>query len=127
MQQHTIIGERLCGNLRSLKLVRPIVRSHHERLDGSGYPDGLRGDAVPLSAQIVGIVDTFDAITTTRPYRPARSFDQGRDELLKDARAGRLNPELVIEFLRLIDAGVAGRSEAEHNNASIRSDSQPLH
>jgi putative two-component system response regulator len=126
MQQHTIIGERLCGNLRSLALVRPIVRSHHERLDGSGYPDGLRGDAVPLSAQIVGIVDTFDAITTTRPYRPARSFDQGRDELLKDARAGRLNPELVTEFLRLVDAGAVGPSEAEHHHASIRSDSQLL-
>jgi putative two-component system response regulator len=126
MQRHTIIGERLCGNLRSLTLVRPIVRSHHERLDGSGYPDGLRGDAIPLSAQIVGIVDTFDAITTTRPYRPARSFDQGRDELLKDARAGRLNPELVTEFLRLVDCGAAGPSEAEHHQASIRSDSQPL-
>ena len=108
MQQHTIIGERLCGNLRSLTLVRPIVRSHHERLDGSGYPDGLRGDAIPLSAQIVGVVDTFDAITTTRPYRPARSLDQGRDELLNDVRAGKLNPELVTEFLRLVDAGLAG-------------------
>jgi putative two-component system response regulator len=107
MQQHTIIGERLCGNLRSLTLVRPIVRSHHERLDGSGYPDGLRGDAIPLSAQIVGVVDTFDAITTTRPYRPARSFDQGRDELLNDVRAGKLNPELVTEFLRLVDDGAA--------------------
>lgn len=119
MQQHTIIGERLCGNLRSLTLVRPIVRSHHERLDGSGYPDGLRGDAIPLAAQIVGVVDTFDAITTTRPYRPARSFDQGRDELLNDVRAGKLNPELVTEFLRLVDDGAAetiGRRAAGGRN-----------
>jgi len=108
MQQHTVIGERLCGNLRSLRLVRPIVRSHHERLDGSGYPDGLRGDAIPLSAQIVSIVDTFDAITTTRPYRPARSVNEARDELLGDARAGKLNPELVSEFLRLVEEGIAG-------------------
>ena len=108
MQQHTVIGERLCGNLRSLTLVRPIVRSHHERLDGSGYPDGLRGDAIPLSAQIVSVVDTFDAITTTRPYRPARSIDQARDELLSDVRAGKLNPELVAEFLRLLEEGIAG-------------------
>jgi putative two-component system response regulator len=107
MQQHTVIGERLCGNLRSLTLVRPIVRSHHERLDGSGYPDRLRGDAIPLSAQIVGIVDTFDAITSTRPYRPARSHEQASDELSKDARAGKLNPELVTEFLRLVANGVA--------------------
>jgi len=107
MQQHTIIGERLCGDLRSLALVRPIVRSHHERLDGSGYPDGLRGDAIPVSAQIVSIVDTFDAITSTRPYRPARSLDQARDELLCDARAGKLNPELVAVFLGLLEEGIA--------------------
>jgi HD-GYP domain-containing protein (c-di-GMP phosphodiesterase class II) len=87
MKQHTVIGERLCGSLRMLAPVRPIIRHHHERLDGSGYPDGLRGDGIPLPAQIVGVVDTFDAITTTRPYRPARSLDQARDELLSDARA----------------------------------------
>lgn len=108
MQQHTIIGERLCGNLRSLTLVRPIVRWHHERLDGGGYPDGLRGDDIPLSAQIVGVVDTFDAITSTRPYRPARSIDQACDELLRDVRAGKLNPDLVTAFLQLVDAGEAG-------------------
>jgi putative two-component system response regulator len=103
MRQHTIIGERLCGDLRSLAAVRPIVRSHHERLDGSGYPDGLRGDAVPLTAQIIGIVDTFDAVTTTRPYRPARSFAQGCAELAEDARQGRFDQELVDAFARLIN------------------------
>jgi putative two-component system response regulator len=61
IKQHPVVGERLCGNLRSLALVRPIVRHHHERLDGSGYPDGRRGDDVPLLAQIVGIVDVYDA------------------------------------------------------------------
>ena len=69
MKQHTVIGDRLCGELRSLRQVRPIVRHHHERLDGSGYPDGLRGDAIPLLAQIIGIVDVFDALTTERPYK----------------------------------------------------------
>ena len=72
MKQHPIIGERLCGELRTLRRVRPIVRSHHERLDGSGYPDGLHGDDVPLLAQVVAIVDAYDAITTNRPYRSAR-------------------------------------------------------
>jgi putative two-component system response regulator len=104
MRQHTIIGERLCGDLRSLVAVRPIVRSHHERLDGSGYPDALRGDAIPLAAQIIGIVDTFDAVTTTRPYRPARSRARGCEELLEDARCGRFDRDLVDEFIRLIDA-----------------------
>jgi putative two-component system response regulator len=103
MQQHTIIGERLCGNLRSLAPVRPIVRFHHERLNGGGYPDGLRGDAIPLSAQIVGIVDAFDAITMTRPYRAQRSREQAFDELEADARSGLFDRDLVSVFLRLID------------------------
>jgi putative two-component system response regulator len=76
MKRHTIIGERLCGTLRSLAPVRSIVRHHHELLDGSGYPDGLRGDAVPLLAQIVAIADVYDAITTTRPYRMAAPPEQ---------------------------------------------------
>jgi putative two-component system response regulator len=101
MQAHTTIGERLCGELRSLRPVRAIVRSHHERLDGSGYPDGLRGDAIPLTAQIVGIVDAYDAMTTTRPYRAALGEARACDELERDAREGRLNPEIVRVFLGL--------------------------
>jgi putative two-component system response regulator len=103
MQQHTVIGERLCGNLRSLAPVRPIVRHHHERLDGSGYPDGLRGSAIPLSAQIVGIVDAFDAITMTRPYRASRSREQASDELVADVGSGLFDRDLVSEFLRLVE------------------------
>src|SRR5690606_37002025 len=61
MRMHPVVGDQLCGNLRSLARVRPIVRHHHERLDGSGYPDGLRGDRIPLLAQIVSVVDVFDA------------------------------------------------------------------
>jgi putative two-component system response regulator len=103
MQQHTIIGERLCGNLRSLALVRPIVRSHHERLNGTGYPDGLRGDEIPLTAQIVGIVDAFDAITMTRPYRARRTREQAFDELLADVQSALFDKELVAQFLRLVE------------------------
>ncbi len=66
MKQHPVVGDQLCGNLRALARVRTIVRHHHERLDGSGYPDGLEGDAIPLLAQIIGIVDVYDAITTDR-------------------------------------------------------------
>jgi putative two-component system response regulator len=105
MQEHTVIGERLCGNLRSLSAVRPIVRHHHERLDGSGYPDGLRGEAIPVLAQIVGIVDAFDAITTVRPYRPARSWENARDELLEDVRGGRFSSRLVMAFLSMVEDG----------------------
>jgi HD-GYP domain-containing protein (c-di-GMP phosphodiesterase class II) len=92
--------------------VRPIVRSHHERLDGSGYPDGLLGDAIPLFAQIVSIVDTFDAVTSPRPYRSARSLDRGKSELLYDAHSGKLNSRLVAEFLRLVDGGLAEQLRA---------------
>lgn len=101
MQSHTIIGERLCGQLRSLRAVRPIVRHHHERLDGSGYPDGLRGDQIPIAAQIVGVVDTYDAMTTTRPYRQALSDAHAREELLRDAAEGRLDREIVRMFAEL--------------------------
>lgn len=105
MQQHTVIGERLCGNLRSLASVRPIVRWHHERLDGSGYPDGLCGDAIPLTAQIVGVVDVFDAVTTARPYRGALPAERARELLVAEVRGGRFSPDLVSEFLRLLDSG----------------------
>jgi putative two-component system response regulator len=99
MQSHTVIGERLCGELRSLRPVRAIVRHHHERLDGSGYPDGLRGDRIPLAAQIVGVVDAYDAMTTTRPYRRALSTAHAREELLRDAVSGALDREIVRIFV----------------------------
>ena len=77
MKTHTIIGERLCGKMRSLR-ARPSDRAAPSReRDGSGYPDGLRGDAVPLVAEIVAIVDAFDAVTTSRPYQ-AGAADRAR-------------------------------------------------
>ena len=71
MEQHPVIGERICAPLKSFRLVLPIIRHHHERLDGSGYPDGLKGDQIPLTARILSAVDIFDALTTDRPYRKA--------------------------------------------------------
>jgi putative two-component system response regulator len=101
MKQHTVIGDRLCGTLHSLELVRPIVRHHHERLDGTGYPDGLRGSQVPLLAQIVNIVDTYDAITTDRPYRPGRAAEVAYAELAEEVKRGWRNPALVDAFIAL--------------------------
>jgi putative two-component system response regulator len=95
MRAHTTVGEHLCGDLRALKRVRPIIRHHHERLDGSGYPDGLRGDDIPLLAQIIGVVDVFDALTTDRPYRAACSADEALAELRHEIARGWRSAAIV--------------------------------
>src|ERR1022692_2422039 len=74
MREHPVVGERICAPLKSFQLVLPIIRHHHEKLDGSGYPDGLRGDAIPITARILQIVDVYDALTTERPYKRAFSI-----------------------------------------------------
>jgi cyclic di-GMP phosphodiesterase len=101
MKRHPAIGDDLCGTVRSLESVRPIVRHHHERLDGRGYPDGLSGDHVPLLAQVVSVVDVFDALTTDRPYRKALSTATAYRMLVDDARGGWCEPRLVQEFIDL--------------------------
>ena len=101
LKQHTLIGDRLCGELRSLKRVRPIVRHHHERFDGSGYPDRLRGAEIPLLAQIIGSVDVFDAITMARPYKPAQSAERANEALAEEAARGWRRADLVETFITL--------------------------
>ncbi|PYR70274.1 MAG: hypothetical protein DMF88_03295 [Acidobacteria bacterium] len=105
MKKHPDIGDSLCAPLQSLRNVRPIIRCHHERLDGSGYPQGLRGDEVPLLAQIVGICDVYDAVTSNRPYRPALSSEDAARHLLQDAANGKFLRDHVEAFLSV--AGVA--------------------
>jgi putative two-component system response regulator len=97
MREHTLVGDALCAGMRSLREVRPIVRHHHEHLDGTGYPDGLR--QVPLLAQIVGIVDVFDALTTARPYRLPLTRDQAFDELWQESAKGWRDRDLVKTFV----------------------------
>jgi putative two-component system response regulator len=101
MKTHPIIGDDLCRTVRLLEAVRPIVRHHHERLDGSGYPDGLKGDDIPLLAQIMGIVDVYDAITTTRPYKPAATTEQAYKELLQEVNQGWRRKDLVDAFIAM--------------------------
>lgn len=104
MREHPLVGDALCAGLRSLKAVRPIVRHHHERLDGSGYPDGLKNGAVPLLAQIVAVVDVFDALTTERPYRAAVALDLAVEMLFDEAGRGWRDRALVDAFVRLLDS-----------------------
>ncbi len=107
MKQHPHVGDRLCATARSLERVRPIVRHHHERIDGRGYPDGLVGDAVPLLAQIVSVVDVFDALTTHRPYRRALAAETAYEMLRSEARSGWCPPALVQCFIDLHRASEA--------------------
>jgi len=105
MTSHTTVGDSLCGNLRSLEAVRPIIRHHHERYDGSGYPDALVGDAIPLVAQIMGVVDVYDAVTTRRPYQGPHSAQESIAILRDQAARGWRRPDLVEAFAGLIDSG----------------------
>jgi len=104
MREHPVVGDALCSGLRSLNNVRPIVRHHHERLDGSGYPDGLRSSAVPLLAQIVGIVDVYDALTSERPYHSARSRNEAVNVLETEAAKGWRDRALVDAFVDVIES-----------------------
>ncbi|MBI4460305.1 MAG: HD-GYP domain-containing protein, partial [Acidobacteria bacterium] len=88
MEQHTVIGERICAPLKSFCNVLPIIRHHHERLDGSGYPDGLVGDQIPLTVRILTTVDIYDALTTDRPYRKAMLPGEALAQMRKEAKRG---------------------------------------
>lgn len=101
MREHPVVGDNLCRTIKSLERVRPIIRSHHERQDGRGYPDGLSGDEIPLLAQVVAVVDVFDALTTTRPYRKAMTAQAAYDILLSEAASGWCPPKLVGTFVDL--------------------------
>ena len=110
MKQHPVVGDGLCRTVRSFDAVRPIVRHHHERLDGRGYPDGLAGDDIPLLAQIVSIVDVFDALTTHRPYRKALATSTAYQMMRDDARGGWCREDLLTVFIELHQARTAERA-----------------
>ena len=104
MRRHPEIGDTLCAPLQSLRHVRPIIIGHHERLDGSGYPHGLKGDQVPVLAQIVGIVDVYDALTSRRPYRAALSPEEAGKHLRDEMAQGKFARQYVEAFLEVIAA-----------------------
>jgi putative two-component system response regulator len=103
MEQHPVVGERICAPLRSFRLVLPIIRHHHEKMDGSGYPDGLKRNTIPLSARILQTVDVYDALTTDRPYRKALSPQEALKTLREEVRRGWWDPDVVSEFEGLVN------------------------
>jgi len=103
MKRHPLTGETICRPLRSLRLVLPIIRSHHEHFNGSGYPDGLKGQNIPLLARILQVVDVYDALRTARPYKPALSHEQAAITMREEACLGLWDEELVVEFFSMLD------------------------
>jgi putative two-component system response regulator len=107
VQEHPVVGERICQPLKSFHLVLPIIRHHHEKQDGSGYPDGLRGEAVPISARVLQVVDVYDALTTERPYKKALSPAEALQIMAEEVAKGWWDPRVFSEFKELIQGGKA--------------------
>ncbi|MGA9474744.1 MAG: HD domain-containing phosphohydrolase [Terriglobales bacterium] len=103
MKRHPLTGESICRPLKSLRLVLPIIRYHHEHSDGSGYPDGLKAADIPLLPRILQVVDIYDALRTARPYKPALSHEQSAITMREEAQAGLWDEELVAEFFAMLD------------------------
>ena len=120
IRRHPVEGEKICAPLKSLRRVLPIIRHHHERMDGSGYPDGLRGDAIPIAARILQVVDIFDALTTDRPYREAFTPTQAMATLYGEAEQGWLDPELVRIFAPVAAGPKTAESESSEWNKKFR-------
>ncbi|MCF7811475.1 response regulator [bacterium] len=99
--KHPTTGEDICKPLHTLTNALPIIRHHHERIDGKGYPDGLSGDEIPLNARIVAVVDCFDAMTTDRPYRKGMSYEKAELRLLKAVDSGQLDENAVNATLQI--------------------------
>jgi len=105
MKRHVEIGVEICSPLRSLQPVLPLIRHHHERYDGSGYPDGLSGEEIPLLARVFQVVDVYDALTVDRCYRPAMSVEQAVTVVEEETEKGFWDPDIVREFLTMLDEG----------------------
>jgi cyclic di-GMP phosphodiesterase len=111
MRQHPVVGERICAPLRSFRLVLPIIRHHHEKQDGSGYPDGLQGEEVPITARILQLVDVYDALTTKRPYRRALSSPEALEIMTREVKKGWWDARLFAEFADLVRRSGAPKAQ----------------
>jgi putative two-component system response regulator len=107
MREHPVVGERICAPLKSFRLVLPIIRHHHEKFDGSGYPDGLRGEDIPITARVLQIVDVYDALTTVRPYKAAFSITDALQTMKLEVAKGWWDARIFDQFEQLVRSGTA--------------------
>ena len=107
IKEHPVVGERICAPLKSFRFVLPIIRHHHEKFDGSGYPDGLRGEAIPITARVLQVVDVYDALTTDRPYKRAFSITDALQTMKQEVAKGWWDPHIFDQFERLVRGGTA--------------------
>jgi putative two-component system response regulator len=107
IKEHPVVGERICAPLKSFRFVLPIIRHHHEKFDGSGYPDGLRGEEIPVTARVMQVVDVFDALTTDRPYKKAFSITDALQTMKEEVAKGWWDPHIFGQFERLVSSGTA--------------------
>lgn len=121
MKQHTVIGSALCGPLRTMQRSAAIARCHHEKWNGSGYPDGLKGEEIPLIARVFQIVDIFDALSHHRPYKPAFPREQVIEIMEQETEAGFWDPNLMAKFMQIVRERPEAlqRPNTETNDRSI--------
>jgi HD-GYP domain-containing protein (c-di-GMP phosphodiesterase class II) len=99
IQSHVLTGEKILKPIEYLRFTLPVIRHHHEYYDGSGYPDGLKGDEIPLEARIVGVADAFDAMTTQRPYNEPLSIQKALEKL-ESQKGKQFDPDVVDALSR---------------------------
>jgi putative two-component system response regulator len=115
IEQHVLIGEKICQPMKNRSGVLPIIRHHHERWDGSGYPDSLIGGQIPKLAQVFQILDIYDALTSNRPHKKALTPEQALTTIAEETAKGWRNPELVGQFTSFIQSTTRGMDRGEPN------------